>query len=457
MKHFSPLLSDIAFAQPLPTLSILGLPVVNTTTPQAIETLLSHGKKRVCFLNAHCANVRAKNRKYAKTLKTADFVLPDGIGVELAAKMTGDQITENLNGTDFVPALMKSAGQRGMSVYLLGAAPDHARRAAIALCEQAPGLRVAGVRNGYDEAANNDAVIADINASGADILLVAKGVPAQDIWLSQHEDRLNVSLMMGVGALFDFLAGAVTRAPAPIRKAKMEWVWRLAMEPRRMANRYLIGNAAFMMRAAKHRISMIKRDAVVRRSIDIAISAGSLLALSPLLLLCAALIKAESKGPVMFKQTRIGKNGVPFDLYKFRSMYTDAEERRAEMLANSDREGICFKARNDLRITRMGRFIRRFSIDELPQVINVLRGQMAIVGPRPALPEEVAAYSPRALKRLQIKPGITGVWQVSGRADIGFDKMIDMDIAYAKSRSPLLDFMLIMMTFRAVIGGRGAY
>ncbi len=457
MKHFSLVLNAPEIKRALPTLSILGLPVVNATATETIDALLNSGKTRVCFLNAHCANIRAKNRKYASTLATADYVLPDGIGVELAAKMTGNEITENLNGTDFVPTLMKQAGKRGLSVYLLGAAPGHARRAGIALCEQAPGLRVAGARDGYAEAADNHAVIADINASGADILLVAKGVPAQDIWLADNADRLNVSVMMGVGALFDFLAGAVKRAPAPVRKAKMEWAWRLAMEPRRMANRYLIGNFEFMARAAQYRIGQIESDAVIRRAMDVAISGGALMALAPLLLICAALIKIESKGPVMFKQTRIGKDGTPFSLYKFRSMYTDAEERRAALLATSDREGICFKAKDDCRVTRVGKFIRRFSIDELPQVINVLQGKMSIVGPRPALPEEVAAYSPRALKRLRVKPGITGIWQVSGRADIGFDKMIDMDIAYTKSRSPLLDFMLILMTFRAVIGGRGAY
>jgi lipopolysaccharide/colanic/teichoic acid biosynthesis glycosyltransferase len=169
------------------------------------------------------------------------------------------------------------------------------------------------------------------------------------------------------------------------------------------------------------------------------------------------MIKAESKGPVFFKQTRIGKNGKPFSMYKFRSMVTDAEKLRADLLATSDREGICFKSRNDPRITRVGRIMRRLSIDELPQVFNVLRGDMSIVGPRPALPCEVAAYPTRAYGRLAVKPGITGVWQVSGRAEIGFDQMIDMDLAYAASRTVLLDIILIAMTFRAVISGRGAH
>jgi lipopolysaccharide/colanic/teichoic acid biosynthesis glycosyltransferase len=138
-------------------------------------------------------------------------------------------------------------------------------------------------------------------------------------------------------------------------------------------------------------------------------------------------------------------------------MYIDAEARRAELLAHSDREGLCFKSRKDPRITRVGGLLRRFSVDELPQIINVLRGDMAIVGPRPALPQEVAVYPPRAMGRLTVKPGLTGIWQVSGRAEISFDRMIDMDLAYARSPSLLLDIVLIAMTFRAVVSGRGAY
>jgi lipopolysaccharide/colanic/teichoic acid biosynthesis glycosyltransferase len=127
------------------------------------------------------------------------------------------------------------------------------------------------------------------------------------------------------------------------------------------------------------------------------------------------------------------------------------------MLESSDREGTCFKARQDPRITRVGRFIRRASIDELPQIINVLRGEMSIVGPRPALPREVALYPKRAFGRLAVKPGITGIWQVSGRADVSFDKMVEMDLIYARSRNVLLDLILILLTVRAVVSGRGAY
>jgi lipopolysaccharide/colanic/teichoic acid biosynthesis glycosyltransferase len=196
---------------------------------------------------------------------------------------------------------------------------------------------------------------------------------------------------------------------------------------------------------------------MARRALDVTIATSAMILLSPVFAIAAAAIKLESNGPVFFRQTRIGKNGVPFEMIKFRSMVQNAEDLRHDLLSKSDREGICFKSKSDPRITRVGRFIRRASIDELPQVWNVLRGAMSIVGPRPALPSEVASYPARAYGRLAVKPGITGIWQVSGRADIGFDKMIDMDLAYAKSRTVLLDLLIIAFTFRAVATGRGAH
>jgi lipopolysaccharide/colanic/teichoic acid biosynthesis glycosyltransferase len=283
------------------------------------------------------------------------------------------------------------------------------------------------------------------------------GVPTQEIWLHRHGHRLEAPLALAVGALFDFLAGNVARAPKFVRRARMEWVWRLAMEPRRMANRYLLGNATFLANAAKTVVLQAEPLMVQRRMLDTAVAGSALLLLLPLLILTAVAIKLDSKGPIFFRQSRVGRDGRIFCMFKFRSMCSDAETLRAEVSGASDREGICFKSRNDPRITRVGRFIRRFSIDELPQILNVLRGEMSIVGPRPALPEEVEAYPARAFGRLAVNPGITGVWQVSGRADIGFEQMIDMDLAYAASRTILLDLVVILKTFRAVLTARGAY
>jgi exopolysaccharide biosynthesis WecB/TagA/CpsF family protein len=463
MKHTFDTL-DFATATPVtPTLPAtkklvaLGLDLVDATATETIATLLSPGLRNVFFMNAHCCNIHRKNKAYARAVTAADVLLPDGIGIAIAAKMADQELTANLNGTDFVPLLLAEAAKQGKSVFLFGGTPGTADAAAAQLIHTIPHLRIAGTRDGFEGAANTEAAIADINDSGADIVLVAMGVPVQELWIHENGHRLDAPLKLAVGALFDFLAGNVARAPEIVRRARMEWVWRLAMEPRRMAKRYLAGNVSFLAHAAKTVFTQTSATARYRRLLDVSVSGGALLMLSPLLALTALAIKCDSRGPVLFKQTRVGRNGKTFSMYKFRSMSVDAEAKRNEVLATSDREGVCFKSRNDPRITRVGRFIRRFSVDELPQILNVLRGEMSIVGPRPALPCEVAAYPARALGRLAVKPGITGVWQVSGRADIGFDKMIDMDLAYASSRTILLDIILILMTFRAVVSARGAY
>ena len=438
-------------------MSALGLKLVDATAEKTISHLLSSGVRRAFFMNAHCCNIRRKDKTYARAVDAADVLLPDGVGISLAGRMAGQELTANLNGTDLVPALLAKAAQQGKSVFLFGGTPGTADAAAARLIHSTPHLRIAGTRDGFAGAANTEEAIAEINESGADIVLVAMGVPLQEIWLHENAHRLSAPLTMAVGALFDFLAGNVTRAPKIIRRARMEWVWRLGMEPRRLAKRYIAGNFTFLAHAAKTALAQTPMTDRYRRALDIGISGSALLLLSPLLGLTALAIKADTRGPVLFQQTRVGRDGQPFTMYKFRSMSLDAEAKRSSVLASSDREGVCFKSKTDPRITRVGSFIRRFSIDELPQIMNVLRGEMSIVGPRPALPCEVEAYPARALGRLTVKPGITGVWQVSGRADIGFEKMIDMDLAYAASRTILLDLILICMTFRAVFSARGAY
>ena len=445
--------------QRLPTKKIpaLGLDLVDATPDQVVSVLLAPGRRRSFFINAHCFNVLRRDSDYSDAVAAADVVLPDGIGVELAARMTADRLTANLNGTDLVPHLLKEAARMGKSVFLFGGAPGTAEAAANRLVRSIPGLCVAGTRDGFNGASDPDAVIKQINESGADIVLVALGVPLQELWLHKHAHRLDAPLTMAVGALFDFLAGSVSRAPKWVRRARMEWIWRLAQEPKRLAKRYLVGNATFLAQAAKGAILQMPVAAMQRRFLDITVSATALVALSPLLAITALAIKADSRGPVLFKQKRVGLNGNSFTIFKFRSMAQDAEKRRDGLIATSDREGVCFKSRTDPRVTRVGRIIRRFSIDELPQILNVLRGDMAIVGPRPALPCEVSEYPSRALGRLAVKPGITGLWQVSGRATIGFDQMVEMDLSYAASRNLLLDLVLILKTFGAVTSGRGAY
>ena len=195
----------------------------------------------------------------------------------------------------------------------------------------------------------------------------------------------------------------------------------------------------------------------VKRAMDIVMSALAVVVLLPVLLAVALLIRLTSRGPVFYVQERVGREGEPFRMLKFRSMYRDAHERRDEHAEQNIHQGPIFKIRDDPRITPVGRAIRRLSIDEFPQFFNVLMGHMSLVGPRPALPEEFLDYTERERQRLLVKPGVTCIWQVSGRSDVDFDTWIDMDLEYIEGWSLGLDLKLLAKTVPAVITGRGAY
>ncbi len=195
-----------------------------------------------------------------------------------------------------------------------------------------------------------------------------------------------------------------------------------------------------------------------KRSLDVMAAGFGILVLSPVFLIVAAWIRLESPGGVIFRQKRVGRDGQPFFMLKFRSMYVDAEARKAALMAQNEMAGgVIFKMKNDPRVTRIGRFIRRTSIDELPQLFNVLRGDMSLVGPRPPLPSEVAEYSLRDRGRLDAVPGITCIWQVSGRSEIPFPQQVEMDLEYIHGQSFTQDGRLLLKTLPALIKGRGAY
>jgi len=197
---------------------------------------------------------------------------------------------------------------------------------------------------------------------------------------------------------------------------------------------------------------------IFKRFTDIVGSFAALILLSPLFLATAAAIKATDGGPVIYTQTRIGKHGKEFKFPKFRSMVRNADKLKDQLLKQSIREGdVTFKMKDDPRITPVGRFIRKFSIDELPQLWCVLKGDMSLVGPRPPVPREVALYSQEDRRRLEVTPGLTGIWQVSGRADIGFEDQVKLDVQYIESHSVRLDIKLLLKTIPAVFMGKGAY
>jgi exopolysaccharide biosynthesis polyprenyl glycosylphosphotransferase len=196
---------------------------------------------------------------------------------------------------------------------------------------------------------------------------------------------------------------------------------------------------------------------IMKRGFDLMGGIGLVVALSPVLLTVAALVRCTSPGPALFRQTRVSTNGRHFTVYKFRSMVTGAEERLARLAQYSEGNGVLFKMRADPRVTRVGAVLRKYSLDELPQLLNVLRGNMSLVGPRPPLPQEVAGYTRDAVRRLRVKPGMTGLWQVSGRSDLTWEESLRLDLRYVDNWSLALDLSILWRTVRAVAQGSGAY
>ncbi|WP_020154096.1 sugar transferase [Caldibacillus debilis] len=197
---------------------------------------------------------------------------------------------------------------------------------------------------------------------------------------------------------------------------------------------------------------------VTKRILDIALSVLGIIFLSPLFIIVAILIKLEDRnGPVIFKQVRVGKDGKEFTMYKFRSMVANAEELKPKLMSQNEVTGPVFKIKNDPRVTKVGRFIRKTSIDELPQLFNVLKGEMTLVGPRPPLPEEVAQYTSYEWQRLSVRPGLTCYWQVYGRNSLPFEEWVRLDLKYIQERNLIVDIKLILRTVFVLFGSKNAY
>lgn len=494
---------------------VLGINVANISLVAAADEIINAASEKTeatqfAFVNADCLNIAHRQPDYREMLQNVR-VFGDGAGVRYACKLTGQQIVDNVNGTDLFPLLCEKAAAEGRSVYFLGGKPGVTDEALIRVSQRYPDLIIAGSQHGFFDANDTAKVIEDINRSGADILFVALGAPRQDLFIAENLATMKVGAAIGVGGLFDFLAGRVGRAPRLIRLMGLEWVVRWLNEPRRLLTRYLIGNPLFIWRVirsgevievdqqpvktstdedfrlAGSRFDLWQDfevlDAVtakytrgprqpgslsywwhtrsyltLKRFMDICASLTAILLLMPVFLITALAILLDDPGPLVFKQTRVGFRGRHFTMFKFRSMKVNADAIKNELMTqNESGAGVIFKMKKDPRITRVGRIIRKFSIDELPQLFNVLRGDMTLVGPRPPVPAEVAEYTLPQRGRLEVVPGITCIWQVSGRSDIDFVGQVDLDLQYIRQRSLFQDILLLLKTIPAVLMAKGAY
>lgn len=237
---------------------LFGFGIEPTTLAEAAEDILEDARggqgRQVVFVNAHCVNVAARNTAYCRLLRRHDRLYADGRGMALAARLAGSALPDNVNGTDLLPLLCERAAVAGVPLALLGAAPGVAATCAARLQARFPGLQIPFVHDGFFTDAQVPEIVADINRSGARILLVAMGVPRQELWIDQHAASLEVPVLMAVGGLFDFYAGVRRRAPRLVRRVGMEWVFRLALEPCRLFRRYIFGNPIFLWRALRLRL-----------------------------------------------------------------------------------------------------------------------------------------------------------------------------------------------------------
>lgn len=246
------------------TITLLGVSITNTTMDEALDWIFARVAAAgdaarigqgdlVCFANPGCLNISYIHDDYRRVLERSALVLPDGIGIKLASRVQRFGVRENVNGTDMFPRLCQRAAATGTPIFLLGAGEGVAAAAAETMRQRFPDLIVAGTHHGYLPAEQEQAIVDQINASGAEILLVAMGVPRQELWLERMRPSLRPAVMMGVGGLFDFYSGRIPRAPLWVREIGMEWAWRLAQEPGRMWRRYIVGNPLFLFRVWRQR------------------------------------------------------------------------------------------------------------------------------------------------------------------------------------------------------------
>lgn len=224
-----------------------------------------------------------------------------------------------------------------------------------------------------------------------------------------------------------------------------------------LTSRVLVSEVAGVPLITIKGISLSRENLLVKRVFDMIVASIVVLLGMPIWLAIAAAVKSTSSGPVFYSQPRVGRDGVPFRMMKFRSMYTDADARLSELKAANEASGPLFKMKDDPRVTPVGKWLRKYSLDEFPQLINVLKGEMSLVGPRPPLPHEVERYSSHDWRRLEVVPGMTGLWQVSGRSGLTFDEMVRLDLFYIENWSVGLDFTLLFRTIPAVLLAKGAY
>ncbi|MFC9242854.1 sugar transferase [Streptomyces sp. NPDC057136] len=415
------------------------------------------------------AVVRSARGRYAQRLPgatggtlgaTGDWLLLVGV-LAVLLTVSGESVDPAIAVVALVPGLAVTLLVSGLRQWLSSARRRLAVRRVLVVGQAAGVDRAVNLLNSRKDHAYTVAAAIPV---GATPLSCEAPVPGR-LAATPAEDDLSTVL----GGAFAHDADLVLVAPGPElaeeRLRRLSWglhdsgvpLCVLSELSETAANRVRLSSAAGL--TLLHIAPPLRSgpQPVLKTLVDRVGAAFGLLSLAPLLLVIAMAIRITSPGPVFHRQIRHGQHSRPFTMWKFRTMVADAEVRKAQLSAANEAEGPMFKMRSDPRVTRVGRALRRASLDELPQLINVLRGDMSLVGPRPPLPEEVSRYDEREHRRLAVKPGLTGLWQVSGRSDLSWQETVSLDLWYVDNWSVATDMGLLARTVRAVTDGRGAY
>jgi exopolysaccharide biosynthesis WecB/TagA/CpsF family protein len=412
----------------------VGISRVNRADVVRFVTEAAAARRRALInnVNVHAMNLARSCAGFARALNDSEIVFCDGAGVRLLAGLAGVRLGERMTPPDWIDDLFAECTRRGLSLFFLGDEERVVGAFAAEVARRHPGLEIAGWHHGFfdTQGAENRRVVELIRGSRADVIVTAMGMPRQELWAHANLPLLDAGVIIAAGALFKMYAGFQRRCPPWFARHGLEWTWRLAQEPRRLFMRYAFGNAAFLLRVAY--------CAWFKRILDLVIAAALFALALPALGVVWALLKLEGEGPAIFTHARVGKGGRRFLMYKFRTLPDGFPMYAPKKLAEA------------VNMTTLGRFLRRTALDELPQLVNVLKGDMALVGPRPEMPFIADRYDDHARLRLAVRPGATGPWQIArlrgevdGRA-IHEDLSYDLD--YLRRSGPLVDLGILVRT-----------
>lgn len=418
---------------------------------------LTHESGNYTFVSANTWIAAHKDERIRMLFEKSKRIFADGVGTVIASKLHSGVGPTRIPGPDFAHAALKE--WKDIPMVFIGGSPATIKK----IIKRFGLSRATHIEYGFCDPTPEyvESILLQVKRGplGPKIVWLGFGCPRQELFAYYAMGKLKGKKVLTVGAAFDFLSEEKKRAPQLFRKFGMEWSYRLCQEPKRLFKRYVWGNAYLlyitMVYMMKHQNRYYEP---FKRFLDAIASSFLLVLTSPLLFLAGLGILLIDGRPIIYTQLRMGKNKIPFNFYKFRTMHNGSENLQNALEEQNEMEGgIIFKIEKDPRITKFGRLLRRWSIDELPQLVNVLQGKMSLVGPRPPIVRETKKYSKEQMEKFVVTPGITGIWQVSGRSLLPFKEQVNLDLKYIKERSLLLDLKILLKTIPTIISGKGAY